>query len=363
MPMWGEPPSSDDPYYQAIFEAWGGTQLNIRHADGNTFADTSVQWLQADEFGDAIHIFAWMLLSHTDFQATVTDKFYDLTDIVSGDISDRWPLLAGLPNSSWGRSVWSTDPDDPSTARVFGIPGPASGGPGNGMFVRTDLLEADGLAVPTTVDEVLEVARAWTDDAAGRWALCGLDYYTPMWFGLPSGDNWWYDEETDTVKHRTEHPGYAEWLEFRRTAWDEGLVHPDAPTGTLDTQALHQAGTILFQQDGISWWQNYIDRVNNGEAEGDIEPLGPIAASGRDPLVHVNHSIDGWTFLSKNLSQEQVEEILDVANFCAAPTGPPSTSCSTTVSKASTSTTATTAPRSSPSWVPASSRLRSTTRP
>ncbi|THV38577.1 extracellular solute-binding protein [Glycomyces buryatensis] len=321
VPNWGEGPSGDDPYFQAVSKAWGGTKINLRYADGNEFAETSVQWLQAKEFGDAIHMFSWMLLAHTDFQNTVPNTFYDLTDILKGDISERWPLLAGLPTSSWGNSVWATDPEDPETSRIFGIPGPASGGPGNGMFVRTDLLADAGLDKPTTIEELLEVAREWTDGSAGKWAFAGLDYYTPMWFGLPSRDNWWFDEEQDKLLHRSEMPEYKEWLEFRRTLWDEGLVHPDAPTGTLDTQALHKEGTILFQQDGMSWWGGYTDQVNSGEAEGDIEPLGPLAAEGRTPLVHVNFGVDGWTFLRKDLEKEQVEEFLDVANFCAAPLG------------------------------------------
>jgi putative aldouronate transport system substrate-binding protein len=35
----------------------------------------------------------------------------------------------------------------------------------------------------------------------------------------------------------------------------------------------------------------------------------------------MNTSIDGWTFLNKDLGREQVEEILDVANWCASPYG------------------------------------------
>jgi putative aldouronate transport system substrate-binding protein len=85
VPVWGDTPSQDDPYYAAVAEAWGGTTINLRQADGNTFADTSVQWLNANEYGDAILMFSWMLGSHSNFQQTVVNTFYDLTDIVKGD--------------------------------------------------------------------------------------------------------------------------------------------------------------------------------------------------------------------------------------------------------------------------------------
>ncbi|MEU5873253.1 hypothetical protein AB0A73_17085 [Glycomyces sp. NPDC047369] len=317
--MWGTPPSADDPYFAACQEAWGGTKVNLRQADGNTFADTSVQWLAANEFGDGINIFSWMLYAHPTFRETVVNTFYDLTDIVKGDIADRWPLLAGENTNSWGQSVWSTDPEDPETARVFGIPSNFSGGPGNGIFVRTDLLEAANLAMPTTVEEVLEVARAWSDDANGKWAFLGLDYVTPEWFGLASGDGWAYID--GKLVHNCERPEYTEWLEFRRTCWDEKLVHPDTPTGTLDGHALHVAGTILMSQDGMSWWSDFTNQVNTGSATGAIEPIGAISAQGREPIRYVNTGVDGWTFLSKDLEKEQVEELLDVMNFCSAPYG------------------------------------------
>ncbi|WP_199034943.1 extracellular solute-binding protein [Glycomyces salinus] len=317
IPTWGTPPSSDDSYFSAVQEAWGGTTIDLRHADGNTFADTSVQWLRAGEFGDGIFMYSWMLTSHTDFRETVVNQFYDLTDILTGDISDRWPLLAGRATEAWGKSVWSSDPEDSESARLYGIPGNLRGGPQNGMFVRTDLLEEADLAIPTTVEEVLEVARAWSDEAAGKWAFYGLDYLTPQWFGLASGHGWaWIDGK---LVHNCERPEYTEWLEFRRTLWDEKLVHPDAPAASLDSKELHKAGTTLFKQDGMSYWGDFDSSVTRGEVEGDIVPLGPIAVGDRAPVVFGGNDVEGWLFLSKKLSAEQVEEILDVANFCAAP--------------------------------------------
>ncbi len=321
IPMWGEAPSKDDPYYAAVHEAWGGTVINIRHADGNTFADTSAQWLQANEFGDGIQMFSWMLYAHPNFRETVVNTFYDLTDLLSGDIADRWPLLAGRETAAWGKSVWSTDPEDPESARIFGIPGSISGGPGNGMYARTDLLEAAGLAMPTSVEELLDVAREWSDDAAGQWAFFGTDWFTPAWFGLASGEGWVWDEEQDKLIHNCERPEYTEWLEFRRTLHDEKLQHPDAASGTLEPKDLFTAGTILFHQDGITYWSDFTNQVKGGEAEGTIAPIGAIAANGRTPLVHAVNDVEGWVFLSKDLEQEQVEEILDVANFCSAPYG------------------------------------------
>ncbi|MDA1361407.1 extracellular solute-binding protein [Glycomyces luteolus] len=321
VPFWGEAPSNDDPYFAALRDAWGGTTVNLRQADGNTYADTSVQWLNANEYGDGLLIFSWMLGSHTNFPETVVNSFYDLTDILKGDISDRWPLLAGLPQQSWAQSVWSTDPADPETARLYGIPATFSGGPGNALFTRIDLMEAAGIAMPTTVEELLEACRTWSDDANGKWAFGGVDWILPQLFGLVGDEGWSWDEEQGKLINDCEKPEFTEMLEFRRTLWDEKLIHPDAPTGTLDNGALQIAGTTLFSQENPVRWYEYASKVKDGSATGAIAPVPPIGAKGRKPTLKASTSVDGWTFLNKDLSKEQVEELLDVANWCSAPFG------------------------------------------
>jgi putative aldouronate transport system substrate-binding protein len=321
VPFWGEAPSGDDPYFAALRDAWGGTSINLRQADGNTYADTSVQWLNANEYGDGILLFNWMLGSHSNFPETVVNSFYDLTDIVQGDISERWPLLASLPTTSWAQSVWSKDPTDPETARIYGIPSTFHGGIGNGILARTDLLEDAGIAMPTTVEELLEAARAWSDDANGRWAFPGIDWILPQQFGLVGYDGWSWDKDQEKLVHDAERPEFTELMEFRRTLWDEKLIHPDAPTGTLDGNALHAAGQALFAQVNLVRWYEYTNLAKNGQAEGTVAPLPLLGAKGRTPVATANTSVDGWTFLNKDLSREQVEELLDVANWCSAPFG------------------------------------------
>ncbi|MDN3241560.1 extracellular solute-binding protein [Glycomyces tritici] len=321
VPFWGEAPSNDDPYFAALRDAWGGTTINLRQADGNTYADTSVQWLNANEYGDGMLLFSWMLGSHTNFPETVVNTFYDLTDILKGDISGRWPLLAGLPTQSWAQSVWSTDASDPETARLYGIPATFSGGPGNALFTRVDLMEAAGIAMPTTVEELLEACRKWSDDANGKWAFGAVDWILPQLFGLVGDEGWSWDEEQGKLVNDCEKPEFTELLEFRRTLWDEKLIHPDAPTGTLDNGAMQIAGTTLFSQENPVRWYEYAAKVKDGTATGAIAPVPPIGAKGRKPTLKAGTSVDGWTFLNKDLSREQVEELLDVANWCSAPFG------------------------------------------
>jgi putative aldouronate transport system substrate-binding protein len=322
VPMWGDPPASSDSYYQSVYDAWGGTKVQLRHADGNTYAETSTQWLQANEFGDGIQMFSWMLWAHPSFTETVANRFYNLSEILQGDISDRWPLLAGLPSQAWGGALWATNPEDPeNTTGIYGIPGNYLGGSNNYVFARYDLLEDAGLAMPETVEEILEAAREWSDDRAGRWAFGGTDWFSGQWFGLSSGNNHGWIWDGSGLVHNVERPEFAEWIEFRRTLNDERLQHPDVGTEGFDARAAMVAGEIVFNQDGAAGWENLESDARSAGEDIEVRLTAPLGFGGRTPLIHSNVGVDGWLFLSRELDREQVEELLDVANFCAAPYG------------------------------------------
>ena len=62
-------------------------------------------------------------------------------------------------------------------------------------------------------------------------------------------------------------------------------LHPDAPTGTLDGNALHAAGKALFAQVNLVRWYEYTNLVKNGQAQGTVAPLPMLGAKGRTPVV------------------------------------------------------------------------------
>lgn len=322
VPNWGPAMAKDDPYFDAMAEAMGGTRIEFVQNDPNAYTEASVQWIKAQEFGDAILLFSWMTGADANFDETVINRFANLSEVLSGDISERWPLLAGRGDAAWAASVWAADPENPAeTSGIYGIPWTLNGGPGNGMFIRTDLLAEAGLEKPTTVEEFLEVARAWTDDAAGRWAIGGTDYMTKAWFRLTPGSGW--SSQDGKIVHNNERPEFKEWVAFQRQIRDEGLVHPEVGTPSFDGKAAHRAGTILMDQDGWARWTDMPAQVaaTGEKPDFDLDVLGAMTYQDREPMYHASDGVAGWLFLSNQLEKEQIEEILDVANWCAAPNG------------------------------------------
>ncbi len=282
-------------------------------------------------------IFGWMTDSHPTFRETVVNTFYDLTDIVKGDISERWPLLAGRPTASWGQSVWSTDPSDPETARVFGIPGTFAGGPGNAMFARTDLLEAAGLAMPTTVEEA---PRGRPRSERRRRRQLGLR------------------------RPRLPHPGLVRPRRRRRLGLHRRQARPQLraprvhrvarvpphllgreahppgpPSGTLDGQALHKAGTIVFQLDGISWWSGVHRPVHAEGTGGHDRPARRDRREGPQAPLHVGTS-RSTAGPSSTRTSPRSRSRSSSTSATSAPrrSAPRSTSSSSTASRARTST-------------------------
>ena len=322
VPNWGPTPAKDDPYFVAMQEATGGTKIEFVQSDGEAFAEASVQWIQAQEFGDAIFMFGWYTGAHANFNETVVNSFADITDIVSGDISERWPLLAGRGDAAWADSIWSADPENPKdTAGIYGVPWTLNGGPGTACYYRADLLADAGLAAPTTVEELLEVARAWSDDGAGKWAIAGTDYISKAWFRLASGYGWIWDGSG--LVHNNERPEFQEWVAFQRTLTDEKLRHPGVGTPGFDFKLAQKSGEVLFDQDGWNRWNDLTSEVN---ADGDIPGfelgvLGALTSQGRDPMYHAARGVGGWLFFRKDLEPDAIAELLDVSNFVAAPYG------------------------------------------
>ncbi|GAB3652684.1 type 2 periplasmic-binding domain-containing protein [Glycomyces tarimensis] len=322
VPNWGPTPAKDDPYYLAMQEATGGTKIEFVQSDGEAFAEASVQWIQAQEFGDAIFLFSWMTGSHANFNETVVNSFADITDIVSGDISERWPLLAGRGDTAWADAIWSTDPENAKdTAGVYGVPWTLNGGPGNAFYYRADLLADAGLEVPTTVEELLEVARAWSDDRAGKWALAGTDYMSRAWFRLASGHGWVWDGSG--LVHNNERSEFREWVEFQRTLTDEKLRHPSVGTPGFEPKQSQKAGEVLFDQDGWNRWNDLTLEMNaSGEIPGfELGVLGALTYKDREPMYHAAWGVGGWLFFRKDLEEDAIAELLDVSNFVGAPYG------------------------------------------
>ena len=162
-------------------------------------------------------------------------------------------------------------------------------------FKRRSLFKGSALGVLGAAG--LPFAAACSDIESGEGttqATSGFDF-------LPTHEDWPLPVEPDLVGEPPNHPsGFTSYPE-------PVLAITNLPNGS---------GTYDLVR-----WNDYNLKVKRGEAEGRVAPLPPLAAKGRTPTVAMAAGVGGRTFLNKDLSREQVEEILDVANWSSAPYG------------------------------------------
>jgi putative aldouronate transport system substrate-binding protein len=121
----------------------------------------------------------------------------------------------------------------------------------NGVVVRKDWLDKLGLEAPKTVDEFLEVAKAFTEqdpDGNGKNDTYGygtfIDGGTLLYSGLGMRNDWiygaygvagmWNVESPDTFGLNVRNPDYFRATQFFKELVDAKVIDPDWPTLTKD---------------------------------------------------------------------------------------------------------------------------------
>lgn len=308
-PLWSPAPDYPNDYYRAIAERMGTTiQFNPR--DGNDYQNILTALLGAQDHPDITMIPGWNL-GIPRMSEAVENLFADLTPFLAGDIAERWPLLANLPTQAWLEGIWG--------GKLKALPQPAEDPFGNPLFVRKDILDEFNLPMPTTAEELLEIGRELTDPSQNRWAFGNMQNFVNQMFHVPDQD--WRVEEDGSLVASIETEEYRRALEFVRQLYDEGLVHPSEGSEAADLKQLFRSGEVVFRTDGWGDWTEALAAEREDNPEYNQQPVPFFGHDGGEPTVHGTDPAWGYTFLHRDLSEEQIEEILDVANWLAAPFG------------------------------------------
>lgn len=272
-------PDANDPVETALSDLTG-VDINMRWAPNADYQAQTNVVLAGDDVPDVM-----VIQSKTQgfIQTAEAGGFWDLTDYIK---SGEYPNL--VPADESVQEAASLN------GKVYGIYR-ARDRVRYSIILRADWLEKLGLEKPTTTDELMEVARAFSeedpdgngiDDTYGllnnSWSGIGKD--TPLdamevWFGA---GNVWNDEGGKLV------PAWYtdEWkqaLDYSKKMFSKGYMNPDFPTTDLtkvnENFISGKAGILV----GVSsWWTelyNLAKQTNPELAEKFItlqdQPSGP----------------------------------------------------------------------------------------
>ncbi|MFF8842307.1 extracellular solute-binding protein [Streptomyces sp. NPDC015127] len=309
-PIWGNIPKQGNPYWTAMDES-AGVRVTWQNQDGNTYGQKLGAVLASSGIPDAVVVPGWELTGK--IPSAVSNKFADLGPYLSGDKVKEYPNLAAIPTGAWQRSVFG--------GRLRGLPMPAPVTPNIAPFYRADLFAEKGYEAPRTTQEFYELCKELNAPRSKVWACGDMTWAAYAFFGVLPEKPYYWKLSGDKLVNRYETDEYLEALDWSRSLYSAGFVHPDAKAETGSTGDLFASGKVWMYNHDLSDWygKTVVQRVDNKDFT--MAAMDYFAHDGGTPTLYARPPADIWTFVSKDADEKTVRDILALANFCAAPYG------------------------------------------
>lgn len=260
-----------------------------------------------------------MIVTRSVFEQLVeNDLIMDLTEVYDKCISDE--IRAQI--DSYGQRLMDEVTVD---GKMMAIPGTSIGGQWNVLWIRQDWLDKLGLEVPTTVDEIIEVARAFVEnDMAGNGKTVGLPVLDTVVGGYNSQyglytifsafDAWpgnWIERDGKVV-YGSVQPEVKDVLQLLSEMYADGLIDKEfAIRKGSDRNEL-----VVSGQCGMAFLPWYGGAFMNDSVKNDPEAEWTIVSApvGEDGKLHVfsQDPVNGFLVIRKDY--EHPEAIIKALN-------------------------------------------------
>ncbi len=220
---------------------------------------------------------------------------------------------------------------DPS-GKIFRIPGDVSEPGTMTTILRKDWLENLNLEVPTTVEEYIEVLRAFTKedpDGNGKddtYGLSGENLYrafAPFFLAYGVDPDQFMIQEDGTVKYGSTMPEVREVLEILAGLYEEGIIDPRmlSPIEQAKVDEIMASGKIGSIYRWVAFFNPDFNHHMSFKAlnpDGEYIPIEPI--KGPDGFASDLPADEiGWSYLSVTAAAEEPGEVVKVLDRIASP--------------------------------------------
>jgi len=312
-PLWGTVPPVGNSFYQAMNKALG-VELTMKPVDGNNYDTIIATMTAAKQLPDWIQLPTWWNANFNTGGLT-GGQLADLTPYLAGDKIKKYPNLAAIPTGAWQVGVWGDKLYGiPSFSSAFVVPG--------AIYHRRDVLEARGISGDQvkSADDLMNIGKELTDAKRGVWAFD--DIWTYMYTNWGAPQKWKVDG--GKLIHAYETQEYLEALDWHYRLATSGYVHPDALAGNnANGTTRFYSGQVLIQGGGTGGW-NLSDHQSGTAADKNYRrgAFNVLAADGKSkPVAYMGAATGIISYLNADLKPAQIEELLAVANYLAAPYG------------------------------------------
>lgn len=248
----------------------------------------------------------------------------DITDSYEKDASD---LLKQTIEVDGGIQLASAKVD----GKLYGLPQlSAADGTCDLLWIRTDWLENLGLKAPTTMDELIEVAKAFRyndPDGNGQDDTWGIGFqkaivsedgaspgsYEGFFAAYGAYAKAWVKGDDGKITYSGINDGIKDALTQLNQMYEDGLIDPEF--GVKDTVKLGEdisAGKVgmFYGLEGMPWGACKSNIENNPEAEWQCYPIVSATDEPAKPITYVRIS----RYYAANAKCEHPEALVKIAN-------------------------------------------------
>jgi putative aldouronate transport system substrate-binding protein len=316
IPLWGSIPAAGNAYDQALNKALGAN-LSVNPANGANYATTLPTLVAGNKLPDWINIPSWNNGNANTGELT-TERFADLTPFLSGSNIRKYPNLAAIPTGGWQATAWED--------KIYGFPCWTSGQNFAGLlFYRGDVFKSKGIDASqvTTSADLMSLGAELTSKAAGVYAFDVLWLAVQQIFKAPPNGPGEFVIQGGKVVSAYDAEEFIPALQFAYDLAKSGYVHPSALGGdTNDAKQRFWSGKVLVTADGTGAWDAADATSGQGSNPAYVRSgFNVFSNDGSTPTIALGNSSGMTSYLSKSLSSSQIEEILGIANYLAAPYG------------------------------------------
>lgn len=304
--------------------------LNILHT-ASTPTDTVLS--KIEEATNTELEFSWIPDASKEERINTSLASGSLADIVTLTILDnssvRNALKAGM---FWDVSPYLDEFENLATipqetrvsasieGKLYGVPfqkDPAR----NGVLVRKDWLDNLGLEVPKTTDELMEVAKAFTEqDPDGNGVndttgfvdrsdlIYGIFKTVGSYFGTP---NYWAVDDNGKFTPEFESEGYVKIMDYMKTLYDNGYMNKDfAVTAKKDQQEAFAQGKAGIYVGALFDSKNLKNLAKGVQDELEIVMIHDMTSTGNPEdraIWALNNGIGGLLAFPKSEVKDETE--------------------------------------------------------
>ncbi|MFH5183814.1 extracellular solute-binding protein [Paenibacillus sp. TAB 01] len=298
-----QPPSPDNPVLKE-FEKKTNTKLTVQWVPGGDYADRVNVALAAGDIADLIKI-----------PSITTPLFRQM--VKQGAFWDLTPYVKDYPNlMSLDAKIWNNTKID---GKNFAVPAgrPLDGG---GFFsIRKDWLDKLGLQMPTNMDELYTVMKAFKENAPdGKKDTIGFTMRSAQMIEeVFTGTVGKWKEKDGKLVNMTLEPEVKESMIYQRKLYQEGLIPQDFPvlkeTQYWELATSGRAGVTAETPEALFRYTMDQWKKDPKVAWTPIVSLSPKA--GGKQYVSQGSGMNGVLAIPKSVPEAKMKAILSFINY------------------------------------------------